>query len=433
MISLALKNIWHRRKRYGWLFIELIAVTFISWYVIDRLVVLSYQYNEPVGYDRDRLCILSTALDVDPGTNIFSVENKDTDFRGLLAQIRALPQVERATPVDPYQMMDRGFNSTNGCQAPDGTSYCYNTMFYISGQDFFETFGITTDGGEEGLKYLSDLDGANITVLTRTLAFVLYRNKNPMEVSDSLYQAAIEKNPDAESWQKPNRVVGLVDDVKPKSTVSGHFGLEFKPLSQAAMAAGSWDIAIRLKPGVNVNSFVTQINSSIKDFKSGKAIAVDVRSYDDISEEFQNRESGPERRLDMIFAFFFLFNVCLGVTGTFWMMTRKRSEEVGVLRAYGSSRSGILGLLISEAVILTLVAWLVGCALWLYYALGAGLFMGDIQNGGLAKSWVEIFPLHFAIISGIILVLLIVAVLIGVAGPGYKLSRVEPVDALRDE
>ena len=434
MISLALKNIWHRRKRYGWLFIELIAVAFISWYVVARLVVLTYQYNEPLGYDCDRLCILSTDLDVDYGVYPSSVENKDTDFRGLIGQIRALPQIERATPVDWYNLMDRGFTVWSGVPALNGGHYSKYYVSYITGQDFFETLGITTDAGEKGVEYLSNLEpNVHNIVITRSLAAIEYKGKNPIEETDSIYQAKFAENPNPEYRDIPDKVVGVVDDVKPKSTVFGNFGLEFKPMSQANMAAGRWYIAIRLKPGVNINSFVTQMNSSIKDFKSGKAIAVDVRSYDDISEEFQNRESGPARRLDMIFAFFFLFNVCLGVTGTFWMMTRKRSEEVGVLRAYGSSRSGILGLLISEAVILTLVAWIVGCALWLYYALGAGLFMGDIQNGGLAKSWVENFPLHFAIISGIILVLLIIAVLIGVAGPGYKLSRVEPVDALRDE
>lgn len=433
MISLALKNIWHRRKRYGWLFIELIAVTFISWYVVDRLVVLTYQYNEPVGYDRDHMCILTTAVDAPPGTVPDSIDNKESDFRGLLSQIRALPQVEHATPVNPYTLMDKSFNSTSGRMAPDSSIYHYQTLFFISGQDFFETFGITTGGGNDGVKYLSDLTGNHNIVLTRSLAFVLYGNKNPIEVSDSVYQAEIENNPDAEYWEITNRVAGLVDDVKPKSTVSGNYGLEFIPLSQSGMAAGRWNIAIRLKPDVNVKSFVTQMNSSIEDFRSGKAIALDVRSYDDISEEFQNRESGPARRLDLIFALFFLFNVCLGVTGTFWMMTRKRSEEVGVLRTYGSSRSGILNLLINEALILTIVAWFIGCALWLYYALGAGLFMGNIQNGGIVTSWVESFPLHFAIVSGIILLLLVIAVLIGVAGPGYKLSRVEPVDALRDE
>lgn len=434
MISLALKNIWHRRKRYGWLFIELIAVSFISWVVLDRLVVLTYQYNEPVGYVRDRMCILTTAVDAPPGTVPDSIDNKESDFRGLLSQIRALPQVALATPVSDLNMMDKSFNVYFGIGAPNGGFYNSYSVFYVSGLDFFETFGITTNNGDRSVKFFSDLDGGlNNTVITRSLAQIQYKGKNPMQETDSAYKAAINENPDLKSWELPKKVAGIIDDVKPKSTVSGHYGLEFSPVSQAAMAAGRWNIAIRLKPDVNVKSFVTQMNSSIEDFRSGKAIALDVRSYDDISEEFQNRESGSARRLDLIFALFFLFNVCLGVTGTFWMMTRKRSEEVGVLRTYGSSRSGILNLLINEALILTIVAWIIGCALWLYYALGAGLFMGNIQNGGIVTSWVESFPLHFAIISGIILVLLIVAVLIGVAGPGYKLSRVKPVDALRDE
>jgi len=434
MISLAIKNIWHRRKRYGWLFVELIAVTVISWYVLDRLVVLTYQYDEPLGYDIERLCIVSTGKDILPGTDNQTRDEQNSDFKGLLDQIRALPQVERATPVDPSNLMDCDFMGYSGIPSPYGGTYYSFRVHYITGQEFFETFGITTDAGEKGAENLSNLDSnVHEKVITRSLASIEYPDKNPMEVTDSIYQAKTADNPDLEYWEIPDRVVGIVDNVKPKSTVYGNYGIEFHPISQVSMEAGSWNIAIRLKPDVNVNSFVTQMNSSIDEYRSGKAKAIDVRSYADISEEFQNCESGPERRLDVIFSLFFLFNVCLGVTGTFWMMTRKRSEEVGVLRAYGSSRTGILSMLINEAVILAFVAWIIGCVLWLYYALEAGLFMGEISNGGLVTSWVESFPLHFAIISGIILVLIIISVIIGVAGPGYKLSRIEPVDALRDE
>lgn len=435
MISLALKNIWHRRSRYGWLFIELIAVTFISWYVLDRLIVLTYQYNEPVGYDRDRMCIVTTGVtNVPHGEVKTPIENMESDFLGFLGQIREIPQVESATPVIDQEFMDGRFRSLNLLKLPDN-SYVYQVgVRYISGQDFFKTFGITTDSGEEGIEYLSNIEGDGFAcVKTRSLALVEFKGKNPMAVTDSLYEAALAKNSDAPIWEKPQRVLGIVDDVKPKSTVSGAYWINFHPMMSSELGSGSWSVAIRLKPDVNVKSFVTEMKNKLKDLHFGKVTALNVRSYDDISEEFQNRESGPVRRLDLIFALFFLFNVCLGVIGTFWMMTRKRSEEVGVLRAYGSSRWGILSLLINEAVILTIIAWIIGCLLWFYYALDAGLFMGEIMSGGLVKSWVESFPLHFAIVSGIILVLLLLAVLIGVAGPGYKLSRVEPVDALRDE
>ena len=43
------------------------------------------------------------------------------------------------------------------------------------------------------------------------------------------------------------------------------------------------------------------------------------------------------------------------------------------------------------------------------------------------------FASHFAIISGIVYVLILLCTLIGSYLPARKVSRVEPVDALRDE
>lgn len=188
---------------------------------------------------------------------------------------------------------------------------------------------------------------------------------------------------------------------------------------------------MRLHPDVDRENFVTQLLGRIGEFRRGNIRAVMVRSYRSIIEENQNRESGPDRRLDRIFAVFFLLNVCLGVTGTFWMMTRKRSPEVGVMRAFGFTPGRVRRLLFFEVVLLSVVSWVIGCGLYLIYALKKGLFMGNTDD--FTHTWVESFPQHFAVISGIILILLMASVLIGVVGPGWRLSRVNPVVALRDE
>ena len=45
MFNLIFKNIWARRKRNGWLFIELVAVAIVSWVIFDPVVVGLYVRN----------------------------------------------------------------------------------------------------------------------------------------------------------------------------------------------------------------------------------------------------------------------------------------------------------------------------------------------------------------------------------------------------
>ena len=76
-------------------------------------------------------------------------------------------------------------------------------------------------------------------------------------------------------------------------------------------------------------------------------------------------------------AAFFLVNLCLGVIGTFWLQTRTRREEVGVMLSFGATRSDIVRLLMGEGTVLTVVASLTGFLLYLQYALKEGLAKGQ--------------------------------------------------------
>ena len=51
----------------------------------------------------------------------------------------------------------------------------------------------------------------------------------------------------------------------------------------------------------------------------------------------------------------------------------------------------------------------------------------------VADSWIDSFPLHFLIVSGIIWLIMTIVVLIGIYIPAHKISHVQPTEALRDE
>lgn len=157
-----------------------------------------------------------------------------------------------------------------------------------------------------------------------------------------------------------------------------------------------------------------------------------------------------------LFAFFCLLNLFLGVLGSFWLMTRKRSEEMGIVRSFGFTPAAVRRQLMVEGAVLTVVSWLIGTAIFFYFVLSQGPYVAffdsdmpscmtfaiwgtgdsifDVRTNNLYfPNWVFDVWRHFAVSSLATLSVLMVVVLTGIAVPAWKLSRVNPVDALRCE
>ena len=62
MWKLIIKNLWSRRRRNGWLLAELILVAILSWAIFDPVLVVTYERHLPLGYDADRLCMVSVGM-----------------------------------------------------------------------------------------------------------------------------------------------------------------------------------------------------------------------------------------------------------------------------------------------------------------------------------------------------------------------------------
>lgn len=131
---------------------------------------------------------------------------------------------------------------------------------------------------------------------------------------------------------------------------------------------------------------------------------------------------------------FFLVNLCLGVAGTFWMQTRSRSEEVGVMLSFGANPRHILRMLIGEGWIQTTLATLIGCLGYFNFALKDGLFTNAWNPGELSPDYlINSFGWHFLLVSLLVWLILLLVVTIGVYIPARRLAAINPVEALRDE
>lgn len=182
----------------------------------------------------------------------------------------------------------------------------------------------------------------------------------------------------------------------------------------------------------------------LKELRQGNLFARSARSYDDLITEREAGSSTPVYRRNLAMALFFLVNLCLGVIGTFWLQTRTRREEVGVMLAFGATPGRIVRLLLGEGAVLTLLASLAGFVLYLQYALKEGLYNGlgwgnsavtawasNFNQKGvepLETYWVSNFAQHFCIVSLIILLILLAVVLVGILflpaiSVAYRLPR----------
>ena len=194
-------------------------------------------------------------------------------------------------------------------------------------------------------------------------------------------------------------------------------------------------ILIRVKEGVSMDRFLHDYKPwMLQTLRAGNLYVRDLKTYRQKLDETEFSGSASLYRRNLLVAIFFLINLCLGVAGTFWLQTRTRREEIGVMLSFGSTPGHIIRLLLGEGVVLTTVATLVGCLVYLQYALSEGLSRGMNYFANLRQGyWTDFFGWHFLIVSLIVYAILLAVVLAGVFIPAWKISRIQPTEALRDE
>ncbi len=431
MFRLILKNIWSRRGKHAWLFIELILVSIIAWKLIDHTTVLLYDASLPMGYDTDRL------VKIDVGTlpeshKDYSTESADSAARmnslwAFLAKVRALDGVAAATASGRYSFMGhpnintgyRSLNLTDSIEKPIS-----GQQFWI-GTDFFNTIGITP-ASTSSLSVLSDAGlqpGDMIFTESYARRFSPSGNIPGGKVFRSYSGDTVMYN-----------VVAVSKDVRRKPT-DRSYDLAF--IAAAPEAYDNFTCVARLKPGVDMYEFMRELRiKAPRELRAGNYMVKTVAPYSKVFENMMHQGGHTtEYTRGIALTVFFMLNILLGVVGSFYLQTRRRISEIGVHRAFGATQGNVLAMLIGEALVLGSCAFVVAELLYLQYAHAAGLSYGLICNTGtgVADTWVSSFGIHFALISVIVYVLLMACVLAGTYFPARKAAHINPIDALRNE
>ena len=424
MLRLTFKNLWARRRYNGWLLAELIVVCVVTWVIVDPIVVLTHDRSLPEGFNSDNLYLIKLA-ELPVGSSLYRAEENDSthkraNYERIFQRVSAYEGVVSATPV-LNNLMPYSRSNMTSVMVLDSVMAFSMIVPFVETSHFFQTFEMK--GMEE-----TTIDRLDITTFASD-EFVLSGNagwKTPLTGrmvmgGDSTF----------------TRVAGVLKPIRMVSSKQP-IVVTFKPRKGITPESLPRDVQIlfRVKAGTSEEAFLHQFRPWMaKELKSGNFYALSVRSYTAIRAEQEFGQGVTNKyRLNLALGIFFLVNLCLGVAGTFWMQTRSRSEEVGIMLSFGANPGHILRLLMSEGWILTTLATLIGCFGYFNYAVQEGLYfniMGDGQSS--QKYLINDFSFHFLLVSLLVWVILLLVVTIGVYIPTRRISRINPVDALRDE
>ena len=429
MFKLIIKNLWGRRKRNLTLLIELIIVTVVAWASLDTVIVNLYVRNMPLGYDPSRLVIVTF------GNAAFSAadDNPESFQRSLEqfnAMLKTLPEVESGSWIERTLLESSGFS----CSVFGDSLHSVNVfnVSFIKGWNYFDVVGIKPVGRTPSTDELLNRGYARgECVVSESVARTFFGDMDA--VGHYIGENDSDFNPD-----DAYKVVGVVTDIRPRSNESDAMVM-YRP-------APDWmldsylrypEFCIRLKEGVSARAFINKYSDRIGGFKSGNLYVYKARPMTEAGEEYlYNSGYTNSMRLRVILAVFFLVNLFLGIVGIFLLQTRKRTEDAGVMLSFGATPRYIRRMLLGEGVVITTVSWAIGCIGYYFIAKSVGLATG-IGNMNVDMRidvpWIASFAQHFAIVSAIIYILILAAVLLGIYIPARRISRVNPVDALRDE
>ena len=282
-----------------------------------------------------------------------------------------------------------------------------DVLFNRSGPGYFRTMGISFAAGRDFDEH-DTLNSPKVAIVNEEFARKIFQGKNP--IGRTFRREEFGDTPDPQFL-----VVGLVRNTKYYELREDFQPIAFVPAAQNEEA------------GMGAN-FVLRTNAPLGEFYR-KAAAAAAEIHPSTGVDFtvltnQIQQSLMRDRLMAALAGAFgvlaALLAILGLYGVIAYMVARRRNEIGVRIALGATRGRVVGLVLQEAILLLAAGLVIGIGL----AAWAGQAAASLIYGMKPRD-----PLTF----GSAVVLLAAVALVASYGPAWSASRLQPMDALREE
>jgi predicted permease len=362
---------------------------------------------------------LQNLLAIDPGFRPEGIVAVSVDYRAahfpkqrigemrreMLEKLRSRTGAISAAEVDMTPVGGGGWDQN--AWEPGSGGPKLDVLFNRTGQGYFRTMGIGFVSGRDFDDH-DTVHSSKVAIVNEQFARKIFQGKNP--IGRTFRREEFGDTPDTQFV-----VVGLVRNTK-------YYELreDFQPV--AYVPEGQEE-----EPGTGAN-FVVRTNAPLGEFFRKAAAAVD-EVHPSIGVDFtvltkQIQQSLTRDRLMATLAGAFgllaALLAVLGLYGVIAYMVARRRNEIGVRIALGATRGRVVGLVLREALLLLTAGVAIG--------LGLAMWMGEAA-ASLIYGLKPRDPLTLASAAA----LLAIVALIASYGPAWRASRLQPMDALREE
>lgn len=421
MIKLMLKQIWNEKKSNIWLWVELLVVFVALWFIIDWTYVHIYTYFQPKGFDIENTYQLVFNELTPKSPSYVPAENKTTtdgeDFLAVTERLRHHPDIEYVS----IALHSSPYNGSNSGGSLRQDTVSLGRLYRRCTPDFFNVFRYQNMDGS-GSNTIAEVFEENTVVVPSNF----WEEKYP-EGKGLLGQEFYRGNDST----KINKVAAVTKPVRyadfsPIFSWSGNYFAVIQTEKYFSEIKGAdftyYEICIRTRPGTSSDFAEKLMKDAPRLYNVNNCYIQSIQSFDDIRHSFQLDDVNALKKRGFIMLFL-LVNIFLGIIGTFWYRTQQRRSELGLRIALGSSLPRLNRLLISEGLLLLLLA-----------VIPALIICYNVGNAEVSDAWqIEWGMARF--LPGVLITLLFMTlmIVIGIWYPAYQAMKIQPAEALHEE
>jgi putative ABC transport system permease protein len=404
MLRHLLKLTWKRKSRNLMLSLE-ILLAFAIVFGIAAFGLRNWQlYREPVGFDGADAWSVKMVMGDVPDEAI-PAEVYDTLRRSLLD----LPEVREVgfAAYSPYTMS----TWTTGFKSPQ-TGADVKTNIFESSDGTAAALGIKLVAGRW---FNSQDDGQAVrpVVLNKRMAAAMFPGRQAL--GQQFAEKALTDKGDG-GTPLTYRVVGLVEDFRNKGPLMAPTNFVLTRFDPHAGKSRTRVILLKVAPGTP-RGFETALNRRLKLVRNDWAY--EIAPLATMRASLLKEQLIPFIVVAVIAAFMVAM-VAFGLFGVLWQNTTRRIPEIGLRRAVGASAGDIYGQIVTEQLLLSSTAMIVGLVLLVQLPLTGAL--------GEGLNW----PVFLAA-AGLSMAAIYLLSLLCSLYPGWRASRLSPTEALHYE
>lgn len=396
MIRHLFKLMWNQKRRNLGLLTEVFFSFLVIFAVLTFLVHNFKRYQEPLGFDYDRVWAVQF------NTSSVNGESHDDYTKRVGGQLEQIDQALRNYPEFEAYSFASGNLPYVGSQHLTGITYNgkhTNPYVYAADERFPQALNMPLVEGRWFNEADMAQEGITPIVINRKFREFFFEGEDPLG-----------KRIKDEEGTETHVVVGVIDNFKQRGEFAENRPVYFHPRGKTATTG----MLVKIRPGTDAAveaRLFEDIQQVTKDW------TVDIRYMDDLRHQTL-LETWIPALIFLVIAGFLVFNVTLGLFGVVWQNINKRRQEIGVRRAMGATKVSIRTQIIGEIVVLATLSLILG----VFFAIQFPLL--NVFNLPADVYLIAMF-LAISFIYGIVLICSFY--------PSQLAARVQPAVALHEE